>query len=121
MKSPLLFKGVVGSKSDTICLHNPDMTTQTTFRPFETIPRPIYVQNKPNCCCVPLPGVMLHLEVQEGKERMARLKYVEEFQATTACTVRMLAALSLGENSLSPDKNCNVLFLAIRGLLPTQQ
>ena len=47
---------------------------------------------------------MLYLEVQEGKERMARLKYVEEYQATTACTVRMLAALSLGENSLPPDK-----------------
>ena len=35
---------------------------------------------------------------------MARLKYVDEFQATTACTVRMLANLSLGENALSPDK-----------------
>ena len=51
-----------------------------------------------------LTGIMLYLEVQEGKERMARLKYVEEYQATTACTVRMLAALSLGENSLPPDK-----------------
>jgi hypothetical protein len=36
---------------------------------------------------------------------MARLKYMEDFQATTACTVRMLAALSLDENSLPPDKN----------------
>ncbi len=82
-----------------------ELTTHTTFRPF----------------CVPLSGVMLYLEVQEGKERMARLKYVEDYQATTACTVRMLAALSLGENSLPPDKNCNVLFLAIRGLLPMKQ
>jgi len=47
---------------------------------------------------------MLHLEIQEGKERMARLKYVDEFQATTACTVRLLANLSLGENALSPEK-----------------
>jgi hypothetical protein len=47
---------------------------------------------------------MLYLEVQEGKERMARLKYVEEYQATTACTLRLLAALGLGENSLPPDK-----------------
>jgi hypothetical protein len=53
---------------------------------------------------VPLTGIMLYLEVQEGKERMARLKYVEDYQATTACTVRMLAALSLVENSLPPDK-----------------
>ena len=35
---------------------------------------------------------------------MARLKYVEEYQATTACTLRLLAALGLGENSLPPDK-----------------
>ena len=47
---------------------------------------------------------MLYLEVQEGKERMARLKYVEDYQATTACTLRLLAALGLGENSLPPDK-----------------
>ena len=46
---------------------------------------------------------MLHLEIQEGKERMARQKYVGEYQATSACTVRMLAALSLGENSLAPN------------------
>ena len=68
-----------------------------------------------------LTGIMLYLEVQEGKERMARLKYVEEYQATTACTVRMLAALSLGENSLPPEKNCTVLFLEIRGLVPTKR
>ena len=47
---------------------------------------------------------MLYLEIQEGKERMARQKYVGEYQATSACTVRMLAALSVGENSLPPDK-----------------
>jgi hypothetical protein len=47
---------------------------------------------------------MLHLEIQEGKERMARLKYVEEFQATSACTVCMLANLSLSENALTPEK-----------------
>jgi hypothetical protein len=35
---------------------------------------------------------------------MARLKYVDEYQATSARTVRMLAALSIGENSLAPDK-----------------
>jgi hypothetical protein len=49
-------------------------------------------------------GVMLHLEIQEEKERMARLKYVDEFQATSACTVRLLANLSFGENALSPIK-----------------
>jgi hypothetical protein len=48
-------------------------------------------------------GVMLYLEIQEGKERMARQKYVGEYQATSPCTVRMLAALSLGENSLAPN------------------
>ncbi len=46
---------------------------------------------------------MLYLEIQDGKERMARQKYVGEYQATSACTVRMLAALSLGENSLAPN------------------
>ena len=63
-------------------------------------------------------GVMLYLEIQEGKERMARLKYVDEYQAiSSACTVRMLAALSIGEKSLASDKNnCNVSFLAIPGL-----
>ena len=48
-------------------------------------------------------GVMLYLEIQEGKERMARQKYVGEYQATSACTLRMLAALSIGENSLAPN------------------
>jgi hypothetical protein len=45
---------------------------------------------------------------------MARLKYVQDYQATTACTLRMLDALSLGENSLPPDK-CTVMFLGTRG------
>ncbi len=49
-------------------------------------------------------GVMLYAEMQEGKEIMARLKYVHDYQSTTACTLHMLAALSLGENSLPPDK-----------------
>ena len=47
---------------------------------------------------------MLYVELQEGKERMARLKYVDEYQATTACTLRLVAALGIGEKSLPPDK-----------------
>ncbi len=64
---------------------------------------------------------MLHLEIQEEKERMARLKYVDEFQATLACTVRLLANLSLGENALSPEKKCPVSFSEIPGLHHTTQ
>jgi hypothetical protein len=61
-------------------------------------------KHNPPCTRVPIVGIMLYVEMQEGKERTARLKYVQDFQATTACTLRMLAALSLGENSLPPDK-----------------
>jgi hypothetical protein len=78
----------------------------------------------------PLPiGVLLYLEIQEGKERMARQKYVDEYQATSACTgsahagcaqYRFLIPFTRhnlypkpnpnrypypsGENSLAPDK-----------------
>ncbi len=68
---------------------------------------------------------MLYLEVQEGERKNSKIKVrgrlPSHYQATTACTVRMLAALSLDENSLPPDINCTVLILEIRGSLPMKQ
>ncbi len=35
-------------------------------------------------------GVMLFLEIQEGTVRMARKQYLSSYQATTACTLRLI-------------------------------
>lgn len=35
-------------------------------------------------------GIMLQLEIQEGKEKMNRKEYVQAFGATTACTLRLV-------------------------------
>ena len=47
-------------------------------------------------------GVMLYIEMQEGKIRMQRKKYVREHQATTACTLRLI------EGCLPPNHGTQV-------------
>ncbi len=47
----------------------------------------------------------MYIEVQEGKTRMMRLRFADEYPATVATTLRMVAAVGLGEISLpEPDK-----------------
>ena len=61
-----------------------------------SIPHLSYVPRKPepfgleikNACCADS-NVMLCMELQEGKIRMARKRHCREFQATTACTLRL--------------------------------
>ena len=45
-------------------------------------------------------GVMMYLELQEGKTRMMRLRFADEYPATVATTLRMVAAMGLGEKNL---------------------
>jgi hypothetical protein len=47
-------------------------------------------------------GVMMYIELQEGKTRMKRLRFADEYPATVATTLRMVAAMRLGEISLPP-------------------
>ena len=44
----------------------------------------------------------MYLELQEGKTRMMRLRFADEYPATVATTLRMVAAMGLGEKGL-PD------------------
>ena len=45
-------------------------------------------------------GVMMYIEVQEGKTRMMRMRFADEYPATVATTLRMIAGMGLGEISL---------------------
>ncbi len=42
----------------------------------------------------------MFVELQEGKERMRRKAFVDEYGATTACTVRMLNQMGMSETNL---------------------
>ena len=50
-------------------------------------PEPFGLEIK-NACCADS-NVVLHMELQEGKVRMARKRHCRDFQATTACTLRL--------------------------------
>ncbi len=63
----------------------------------QNIPHLSLVKRKPEplgcevkCLCCAVSGVMLFLELQEGKERMGKKEYVTELAATAACTKRMV-------------------------------
>jgi hypothetical protein len=53
--------------------------------------------------CDGLSGVMLYLELQEGKTRMAAKKYCDEYKATTATTLRLADFAGLGEQHLREE------------------
>ena len=53
--------------------------------------------------CDGVSGVMLHLEIQEGKTRMAAKKYCQKYKATTACTVRLCDLGGLSEKNLREE------------------
>ena len=46
------------------------------------------------CAAFPITGVMLHLEIQRGKEEMKKLPYHKELGATAACTVRLAQGIT---------------------------
>ena len=54
--------------------------------------------------CDGLSGVMLYLELQEGKTRMANKKFCDEEKATTACTVRLAWGAGLSELDLREEE-----------------
>ena len=63
----------------------------------QNMPHLSYVIRKPEplgcemkCLCCGVSGIMLFLEIQEGKQRMANKPYVHELAATAACTKRMV-------------------------------
>jgi hypothetical protein len=75
------------------------------------IPHLSYVKRKPQplgaelkTVCDGSSGVCLYAEMQEGKERMQRLKYCIDHGATTACTLRMISKMGLNETNLDDDK-----------------
>ena len=47
--------------------------------------------------CDGISGVMLYLELQEGKVRMANQKFCNKYKATTATTVRLAEGAGLSE------------------------
>ncbi len=57
-------------------------------------------------------GVMMYIEIQEGKTRMRRLRFVDEYPATVATTLRMVAAMGLGEISLPPAEKLRRVVVA---------
>jgi hypothetical protein len=71
------------------------------------IPHLSFVKRKPQplgaelkAVCDGTTGVCMLVELQEGKERMRRKAFTDEYGATTACTVRMLSNMSLSEKRL---------------------
>ena len=73
------------------------------------MPHMSYVPRKPvplgcevKCVADGTSGVMMFLEIQEGKTRMMRARFADEYPATVATTLRMIAAMGLGEVSLQP-------------------
>jgi hypothetical protein len=63
-------------------------------------PTPLGLEDK--CVADGTSGVIMYLALQEGKTRMMRLRFADENSATVATTLRMVAAMGLGEVSL-PD------------------
>ena len=53
--------------------------------------------------CDGLSGVMLFLELQEGKIKMARSKWCNKYKATTACTVRLAEGAGLSEKGVREE------------------
>jgi len=67
-------------------------------------PHPLGLELK--TLCDASTGMMMVIEIQEGKIRMARQRFCREFSPTTACTLRLCATAGLGENSLvGPNPN----------------
>ena len=56
-------------------------------------PVPVGIEMKASCDCET--GILMHLEIQEGKERMASKAYTDIYSnASTACTSRLIQSVS---------------------------
>jgi hypothetical protein len=81
---------------------------------FGGLPHLSFIKRKPQplgtelkSLCEGTMGICLFIEVQKGKLRMARKKWVPTFGATTACTLRLLENFKLNEIGLTdPMKRC---------------
>jgi hypothetical protein len=81
---------------------------------FGGLPHLAYIKRKPEplgtegkTACEGTFGICIHFEIQKGKLRMARKKWVGRFGATTGCTVRICDALNLSELvQVSPLARC---------------
>jgi len=71
-------------------------------------PAPIGLERKTICDADT--GIMMGMEIQEGKIRMARMRYCEKYPATTASTLRLCPLVGLGENSIVSEKPHQVVF-----------
>lgn len=87
--------------------------------PPHGMPHLSYVPRKPiplgcevKCVADGTSGVMMHIELQEGKTRMRRLRFANEYPATVATTLRMVAAMGLGEKSLPPAEKLRRVVVA---------
>jgi hypothetical protein len=66
--------------------------------------RPVPLGCDVKCIADGTSGVMMYIEIQEGKTRMRRLRFADDFPATVATTLLMVAAMGLGEISLPADE-----------------
>jgi hypothetical protein len=63
-------------------------------------PEPLGTESK--TMCEGTFGICIHLEIQKGKIRMARKKFVTQYGATTGCTVRLCNSSNLSEEHEVP-------------------
>jgi hypothetical protein len=59
--------------------------------------KPIPLGTELKCVCEGTFGIAMFLEVQTGKITMAPKKWVRQYKATTACTVRLLDKMGMKE------------------------
>jgi hypothetical protein len=90
-------------KCGWIVTHDESMIQWTgASGPPTGMPNMSYVPRKPvplgcevKCVADGTSGVMMYIELQEGKTRMMRLRCADEYSATVATTLRMVAAMGL--------------------------
>jgi hypothetical protein len=81
---------------------------------FGGLPHLSYIKRKPKplrtelkSVCEGTMGMCINIEIQKGKIVMARKKWAQDYQATTACTVRLIDQLNISEiGEVSPPQRC---------------
>lgn len=89
-RAMMLVMGVWITMDETMSAYQP-RTTKTAGLPnisfIKRKPKPLGTEAKTACDCAT--GVMVHFEVQEGKDAMRVKEHAPELGVTAACTVRM--------------------------------
>ena len=99
---------------------------------FGGLPHLSFIKRKPQplgtelkSLCEGTMGMCLYIEVQKGKLRMARKKWVPTLGATTACTLRLLENFKLNEIGIeNPMKRCvfaDSWFASVKTVLALRQ